>query len=89
MALKLLVKGIPLRGVAEVLEAKLDTLRHWLEVAAEPSEKIDASLVKELEVSQVELKALWSFVKKNLLRQRVLLWKAKFGSALPLLKNTL
>lgn len=65
MALKLLVKGMPLRGVAEVLEVKLDTVRHWLKVAAEQSEKVDALLMRELKVSQVELDALWSFVKKT------------------------
>lgn len=87
MAIKLLVKGMPLRGVAEVLEVKLDTVRHWLKVAAEQSEKIDTLLMKELKVSQVELDALWSFVKKNSLRQRAILWRARFGSALPLPKN--
>jgi transposase-like protein len=88
MALRLLVKGMPLRGTAEVLEAKLDTVRHWLKLAAEQSEKIDALLLKELKVSQVELDALWAFVKKNSLRQRAILWRAKFGSAWPLPKNT-
>lgn len=88
MALKLLVKGMPLRGVAEVLEVKLDTVRHWLRIAAEQSEKVDAMLMKELKVSQVELDALWTFVKKNTLRQRAMLWKGKFGSGLLLPKNT-
>ena len=88
MALKLLVKGMPLRAVAEVLEVKLDTVRHWLKVAAEQGEKIDAILMKELKVSQVELDALWTFVKKNTLRQRAMLWKGKCGSALPLPRNT-
>ena len=87
MALKLLVKGMPLRGIAEVLEAKLDTVRHWLKLAAEHSEKIDALLLKELKVSQVELDALWTFVKKNSLRQRAILWREKSGSVLPLPKN--
>ncbi len=87
MALKLLVKGMPLRGIAEVLGVKLDTVRHWLKLAAEQSEKIDALLLKELKVSQIELDALWTFVKKNSLRQRAILWRAKFGSALPLPKN--
>lgn len=87
MAIKLLVKGMPLRGVAEVLEVKLDTVRHWLRVAAKQSEKIDALLMKELKVSQVELDALWTFVKKNSLRQRAKLWRAKHGSGLPLPRN--
>lgn len=88
MALKLLVKGMPLRGVAEVLGVKLDTVRHWLRVAAAQSEKLDAVLMKELHVSQVELDALWTFVKKKSLRQRAILWKAKSGSALPLRPST-
>lgn len=88
MALKLLVKGMPLRGVAEVLGVKLDTVRHWLRVAAEQSEKLDTVFLKELQVSQVELDALWTFVKKNSLRQRAILWKARFGSALPLPPRT-
>lgn len=88
MALKLLVKGMPLRGVAEVLGVKLDTVRHWLRVAAEHSEKVDKLLIKELRVSQVELDALWTFVKKNSLRQRANLWKARPGSALPLRPST-
>jgi hypothetical protein len=87
MALKLLVKGMPLRGIAEVLEAKLDTVRHWLKLAAEHSEKIDALLLKELKVSQVELDALWTFVKKKSLRQRAILWREKSGSVLPLPNN--
>lgn len=67
MALKLLVKGMPLRGVADVLEVKLDTVRHWLKRAAEHSEKVTPWLLKELKVDRVELDALWSFVKKNAL----------------------
>jgi transposase-like protein len=88
LALKLLVKGMPLRGVADVLGIKLDTVRHWLRVAAEQSEMVDAVLMKELHVTQVELDALWTFVKKNSLRQRANLWKAKSGSALPLRQST-
>lgn len=88
LALKLLVKGMTLRGVAEVLEVKLDTVRHWLQVAAEHNEKVNEVLLKELKISQVELDALWTFVKKNALRQRAILWRAKSGSGLPLPRNT-
>jgi len=88
MALKLLVKGMPLRGVAEVMEVKLDTVRRWLRVAAEHSEQVNAVFLKELKVSQVELDALWSFVKKNDLRRRANLWREKSGSGLPWLRST-
>jgi transposase-like protein len=82
-ALKLLVKGMPLRGVADVLEVKLDTVRHWLAVAGEHSGRLNERLLRELQVSQVELDALWSFVKKKELRRRANLWKEKSGSASP------
>jgi hypothetical protein len=36
-ALRLLVKELSLRGTVEVLEVKLDTVRHWLRGAAQPS----------------------------------------------------
>lgn len=87
LALKLMVKGMTLRGVAEVLEVKLDTVRHWLKAAAEHSEKVNERLLKKLRVSQVELDALWTFVKKNSLRQRAALLKGKFGSEPPLPKK--
>ncbi|MBW2147809.1 MAG: hypothetical protein JRG73_18460 [Deltaproteobacteria bacterium] len=87
MALRLLVKGMPLRGVAEVMEVKPDTVRHWLRVAAEHSEQINSLMLRELKVSRVELDALWSFVEKNDLRRRALLWKAKSGSGLPWRRN--
>lgn len=87
LALKLLVRGMPLRGIGEVLEVKLDTVRHWLQLAAAQSEKVDALLLRELRVSPIELDALWTFVKKNSLRQRATLWKAKRGSGLPLPGN--
>jgi len=80
MALKLLVKGMPLRGVAEVMEVKLDTVRHWLKVAAAQSEAVNSLLLRELKVSQIELDALWTFVKKKRLRQRAILWRARSGS---------
>ena len=83
LALKLLVKGMPLRGVAEVLEVKLDTVRHWLSLAADQSERVNERLLRELKVSQVELDALWSFVKKKDLRRRAIRWKAKSGSGSP------
>lgn len=87
LALKLLVKGMPLRGVADVLEVKLDTVRHWLKVAAGHCEQVNDILLKELKVSQVELDALWTFVKKNSLRQRAMLWKGKSGLGFPLPNN--
>ena len=90
-------------GQADVLKVKLDTVRHWLKVAAEHSQRVNKMLLAELsagsigKVSQVELDALWTFVKKNALRKRAILWKdsilkdfilkEKSGSGFPLPKN--
>jgi len=65
MALKLLVKGLSLRGTAEVLEVKLDTVRNWLRRAAQHSAAVNHMLIRDLRLSQVQVDELWTFVKKN------------------------
>jgi len=65
MALKLLVKGLSLRGTAEVLGVKLDTVRNWLRKAAQHSAAVNQLLVRHLRLSQVQVDELWTFVKKN------------------------
>lgn len=65
LALKMIVKGMSMRGVAEVLEIKLDTVRNWVQRAAEHSEEVNAVLLKEMKVSKVELDELWTFVQKK------------------------
>jgi transposase-like protein len=71
IALKMILKGMSLRGVAEVLEVKLDTVRRWLSRAAEHSEEVNRVLMKDIVVSKVELDELWTFVQKNKYRE----WK--------------
>ena len=73
LALKLLLKGMSVRGIAEVLGSKPDTVLAWLRRAAEHSEEVDAFLLRDLKVSKVELDELWTFVKKKRLRA----WKKK------------
>ena len=87
LALKLLVKGMSLRGVGEVLGVKLDTVRGWLRLGARQSEKVNELLLRQIKVSQVELDALWTFVKKNALRRRAILWREKSGLGWPLPRN--
>ncbi len=75
MALKLLAKGMSLRGVAKVLKVGLDTVRHWLKIAAGQSGKIDGMLMRQSKVSQAELDALWNSVRESSFRQRANLWR--------------
>ncbi len=72
-ALKLVVKGTPLRAIAEVLDVKLDTVRGWLQRAAEHCDEVNEILMKDLNVDKVELDELWTFVKKKQFRN----WKKK------------
>jgi transposase-like protein len=76
LALKLLVKGMPIREVADVLSVKRDTVRYWLTVASENSNKMDSLLKKQIKVSQADLDGLWACVKKNALRKRATIWNA-------------
>jgi len=58
-----------MRSVAEVLETKLDTVRNWVQRAAEHSEEVNVVLLKEMKVSKVELDELWTFVQKKQFRE--------------------
>lgn len=68
IALRLVVKGMSLRGIADVLDVKLDTVRGWLQRAAEHSEEVNHALMKDMNVSKVELDELWTFVQKKQFR---------------------
>jgi transposase-like protein len=76
LAIKLLLKGMSVRGIGEVLGSKPDTILSWLQRAAEHSEQVDAFLLRDLKVKKVELDELWTFVKKKRLRE----WKKKRAS---------
>lgn len=82
LAIKMLLRGMSLRGIADVLGVKLDTVRSWLIRSAAHAEAVNDQLIKEISVSRVELDELWTFVQKKGLhqwqkRQRM---KAKRGS---------
>lgn len=71
IALKMIIKGISLRSVAEILSVKLDTVRGWLSKAANHCEEVNKVLIRDLNISKVELDELWTFVKKKQFRE----WK--------------
>ncbi len=76
-AIKLLVKGMPVQRVAKSLGAKPDTIRHWLQIAAAHSDKINTMLINEQDISRNDLDLLWTFVRTNSLHKRALLFKTK------------
>ncbi|MDR2461812.1 MAG: hypothetical protein LBD05_01245 [Mycoplasmataceae bacterium] len=79
LALKMILKGMTLRGTAEILEVKLDTVRRWLSIAADHSEMVNKLLMKELNVDKVELDELWTFVKKKRFHEWAAIQKKKDG----------
>jgi transposase-like protein len=68
-ALKMVLKGSSLRATAEIMEVHLDTVRAWLRRAAEHGEEVNQVLLKEMNVSKVELDELWTFVQKKQFRE--------------------
>ena len=61
----MVLSDIPLRKISYILDVKLDTVRDLLLRAANNSEKVNDIFFKDLEISNVELDELWTFVKKN------------------------
>ena len=68
-----------LRGVADVLDVELDTVRRWLQKAAEHSEEVNKVLLNEINVDNVELDELWIFVQKKQFRKWSMTQKRRDG----------
>jgi transposase-like protein len=58
LALKMLLNVMSLRAIARILEIRLDTVRRWLSRAAEQSEEVKEVLLRDLDISKVELDEL-------------------------------
>lgn len=65
LALKLILKGMSQRSIAEVLEVCPESVSSWLSRASDQSEAITETKLKDLEVSRVEMDELWTFVGKK------------------------
>jgi len=66
LALKMAIRGMSIKGIAEVLEVQPITVRNWLLRAAKQCEKVTDELMKDLKVSKVEMDELWVIIKKKL-----------------------
>jgi len=65
LALKLILKGMSQRSIAEVLEVCPKSVSTWLSRASDQSEAITETKLKNLDVSRVEMDELWTFVEKK------------------------
>ena len=65
LALKLILKGMSQRSIAEVLEVCPKSISTWLSRASDQSEAVTETKLKDLEVSRVEMDEVWTFAGKK------------------------
>ena len=65
LALKLILKGMSQRSIAEVLEVCPKSVSTWLSRASDQSEAVTETRLNDLAVRQVEMDELWTFVGKK------------------------
>ena len=69
-ALKMILKGMSIQSIADVLEVQPATVSRWLLRAAKQCEKVNEDLMKDLNISKVEMDELWVIVKKSCTKNR-------------------
>jgi transposase-like protein len=65
MALKMLLVKVALSDIGFVLGVTEGTVLEWLRRAAQKAEEINAHLLRELPVTQVQLDELWNFIRRK------------------------
>jgi IS1 family transposase/transposase-like protein len=65
MALKMILVRVSLSNISFVLGMKEETVLEWLERAALKATAINAALLRELPVTEVQLDEMWSFVQRK------------------------
>ena len=64
-ALKMILKGMSIEAISDVLEVQPATISRWLFRAAKQCEKVNEDLMKDLNISKVEMDELWVIVEKK------------------------
>jgi IS1 family transposase len=65
IALQELAEGLGIRAVARIHGVKPDTVLEWLKKAGQHCEMLSAYMMQDLNVTQVQLDELWTFVHKK------------------------
>jgi len=65
MALKMLLVRVDLAGIGFVLGVTEETVLAWLKRAAQQAEAINAHLLRDLPVTQVQLDEMWNFIERK------------------------
>ena len=58
------MKEMSIEAIADVLEVQSASVKRWISRAAEQCDKVNNNLMKNLDVSKVEMDELWVIVKK-------------------------
>ena len=65
MVLKMCVVAMSLSQISFVIGVREETILRWIERAYEQAERINAYLLKNLAITQVQIDEMWNFVKKK------------------------
>jgi hypothetical protein len=65
MALKMLLVKVALSDIGFVLGVTEETVLEWLRRAAQQAHEINAHLLRDLPVTQVQLDAMWRFIRRT------------------------
>jgi len=76
LALKMAMKGMSVEAIADVLEVQPVTVNNWLFRSAKQCELVNEELMKDLNVSKVEMDELWVIIEKKLHREQKMKMKA-------------
>ena len=64
-ALKLAVSGMSIRAISRDLKVNQETIRRWLERAADHSEDVETVLMRRIKVTKIELDEMWTYIQKK------------------------
>ena len=64
------MKGMSIEAIADVLEVQPATVNNWVTRAAKQCELVNEELMKNLNVSRVEMDELCVIIKKKLLQEQ-------------------
>jgi transposase-like protein len=64
-AIGMLVERCSLRAISRIKHCKADSVLHWLDMAGQHAAAINEHFIHSLDLTQVQIDELWTFVKKN------------------------
>lgn len=71
-AIEMAIKGMSIQAIADTLEVQHATVSNWLFRTAQQCETVNEDLIKDLNISKVEMDELWVIIEKKLLQEQQL-----------------